>query len=133
MLSHPRDSSASHQWSRLDWHGADDLILRARHQRDRWLGQVLQRASAWLAGTGVGRLVRSKRRERRAEVRELLALDERTLRDIGLRREDLLAVAHGETTLERLNAERLGGSRGALVELKSRARRQAPAPLDRAA
>ncbi|MDX1541130.1 MAG: DUF1127 domain-containing protein [Geminicoccaceae bacterium] len=136
MLSvHP--DAATQQQGRLDWHGADDLILRARRQRDRWIGERTRAMGRWLARSALGRLAANGfgARSRRAEIRELLALDERTLRDIGLAREDLIALAHGETTLERLNAHRLGGARGALVELKSRTRKPAPAlaELSRAA
>lgn len=135
MLSVPHDN-ASHKDRGVEWHRGDDLIHRARFARARWVRQVAGLGLGWLA-QAFGRLLGGwfTGRRRRAEINQLLALDDRTLRDIGLRREDLLALAHGETTLERLNADRYGGPRGVLVELRARERRRAQAPteLDRAA
>jgi uncharacterized protein YjiS (DUF1127 family) len=103
----------------LNRHLVDDVIMRARRERTRWVGQLVKRTGAWLKGHAPIALTGVLARRRRAtEVRELLALDNRTLADIGLRREDLRGVAHGEITLEGLVRDRMAPLKAPVVPLR---------------
>jgi uncharacterized protein YjiS (DUF1127 family) len=89
---------------------ADDIALQARAAQAAFIGAQLRRFGRWLR---LGQLVAGFReglrlRRRYAEVQQLMLLDDRTLNDIGLRREDLWAVVHGDMRFEQLtNARRV--------------------------
>lgn len=102
-----------------DPHHVDDVILRARRERALWLGELGRRAAAWLKSRAPGGLTTLLARRRRVlEVRELLALDSRTLADIGLRREDLWGVVNGDVSLERLVQARTARREAAVAPLR---------------
>lgn len=80
-----------------DWSKIERIEAGARRARAEWLHQMVSGAAASLA-----RLVRDhwiepakRARRRRADLKALLSLDERTLADIGLRRSDLHAASLG--------------------------------------
>ena len=132
MLSHRQDPAGVRHGG-PDWYRADDLILRARRERARWLEGVIRSGLARLRGTRLGTWLAE--RERRAEVQDLLGLDDRTLADIGLRREELIAVRSGHTSFERLTAARAAPASTRPVALRRapEGRPAVPAELDRAA
>lgn len=108
-------------------HDHAEITLRARRERARWIGELAGAATGWLKGhLPVAMLAR---RQRRRELGELLALDDHTLTDIGLRRDELRAVVHGKTTLDELNAAR-SRPRDPVVVPFWRRRREAPASAD---
>ncbi|HEX6144306.1 MAG TPA: DUF1127 domain-containing protein [Geminicoccaceae bacterium] len=118
------------------WHRADDLIMAARRERALWLRSLLRGGLDRVASTRVGAALGDwrQRRNRRAEVEELLLLDDRALADIGLRREDLWSVRHGRTTLQQLVARQDGGMAELLAFRRPTAAPiERPASLDRAA
>lgn len=120
-----------------DGYRAHDLVVRARHERARWLSGVIRSLATRIETAVPSPLAGALRRRRAAGIGQLLALDERTLRDIGLGRDDLMAVAHGDMTLEQLNARRTGRPSADLRVLRPRnpEERAAPTPdeLPRAA
>lgn len=80
-----------------DWSEAQRIEARARRAQAQWLYGVLSGATA-----GLVRHVRDhwiepvrRARRRRAELKVLLGLNDRTLDDIGLRRSDLRAASDG--------------------------------------
>jgi uncharacterized protein YjiS (DUF1127 family) len=84
----------------------------------------------------LGRVLRSaleryrRRREEKREVAGLLKLNDVLLRDIGLSREDLIAVQFGATTLAKLQTRREAASnvadqRGRVRSIKAKARYEA--------
>ena len=83
-------------------HARVEAFARAGYLFIRALGSV-QAATARVAGSAVTRVAEAVHlwRERRIARRELLLLDERMLRDIGLSRADVDAFIHGGPLPER--------------------------------
>jgi uncharacterized protein YjiS (DUF1127 family) len=110
------------QWERR----RQQIIRRAEAARARALRGLLDavlrglRAAAWAVFAAAGNWWRAymRRRERNAAVRELHALDDRTLKDIGINRSEIEWVVDGE------DATRL---RDATIEANRSRRRDATA------
>lgn len=134
MVSEARTADTVGSPRRASVHPADDLIMQARRERALWLRAVTRGATAWLkshAPAGLAALV--ARRRRAAEVRELLALDDRTLADIGVRREDLRGVVHGDVDFADLAGPRARRSEATVVPLRPKPEVEVPADLGQAA
>ena len=82
---------------------SEALVREARAQRAAWTARQLRRLFGGLAHP-LQELI--SRRRRQADVQDLLELDERTLADIGLRREDLWSVVRGQVRFDELTARR---------------------------
>lgn len=76
---------------------------RARERRTRHLAGTARKLGQWFRA----RLERYRQQAAyRRELRQLLQLDDRLLKDVGLTPGDLVSVQLGATTLEELNAQR---------------------------
>lgn len=89
-----------HGGGKLDYGAAE------RHAREIRGKSVIAVIAAIRDGISAAAARVEARAEERREVNRLLALNDHLLRDIGLSREDLLAVRYGATSLTRLDAER---------------------------
>ena len=102
------------QWERRK----QQIIRRAESARARALRGLLYavlrglRTAAWAAAAAAGNWWRAYalRRERNAAVRELHALDDRTLKDIGINRSEIEWVVDGEDAT-RLRDETIAANR----------------------
>lgn len=118
FLTEPEDVPDA-RWSEPMWgtyasgYRWDVIVQEARRQRAAWLGRHLRR----LFG-GVSEML--ARRRRQGEMQDLLALDERTLADIGLRREDLWSVVRGQVRFEELAAQRSARTTSEVVGIHHR-------------
>ncbi len=85
------------------FHDAADAEERARKLRARQSVGTASKLGHWVHA----RLERYRQQAAyRRELRQLLQLDDRLLKDVGLTRGDLVSVQLGATTLEELNAQR---------------------------
>lgn len=103
MRSDQRSVEALRSYQRPEWRDVQRLVLEGRRLRAEWLRERAGRVGAvvrrWLEGVIGGR-------RRQAELRALLALDDRVLDDIGLRRGELTAVLYGVMPWEEVAAAR---------------------------
>lgn len=85
-----------------DWSEVRRIEARARRARADWLQDVLSGATAGLVRHVRDHLIEpaKRARRRRADLKALLGLDERTLDDIGLRRSELHAASLGMIPFE---------------------------------
>jgi hypothetical protein len=71
-----------------------ELHAAARSERSRQVGELIVRALRWLNGNLERYLERRRQRAlERATFRALMALDNRTLRDLGMVRSELMSIA----------------------------------------
>ena len=115
-------------WEHEQWVRREAARLRAEHAA-RLVRRSMSALARWL-----GPLWR--RHQRNADLRQLLALDDRVLADIGLRRADLEALKHGVVPWEQVFEPRAprGDAGGGVVRLARRGAAQPqPRDLDRAA
>jgi uncharacterized protein YjiS (DUF1127 family) len=114
----------------------DDIARQARAAQAAFIGARLRRFGRWLR---LEQLVAGFReglrlRRRYADVQQLMLLDDRTLNDIGLRREDLWAVVHGDMPFEELTNARRAPAGAEVVTIGRPAPAHRPAPeLEKAA
>ena len=135
MTSEPAAPAATRSGG-PDWYRVDHVIMQARRERALWLRDVIRGIFARIGLDRLSTTLSGWRRGRsaRADVEELLMLGDRTLADIGLRREDLWAVRHGRTTLSQLLEGRDDERTAELLTFQRPvAVRVAPADLERAA
>lgn len=92
-------ASGSSDWRRMEL----EIMVRARAERAAWLRGIIRGAAGGLARHLRDHVLEPARRarRRREDLKVLLALDDHTLDDIGLRRIDLQAARLGLVPVER--------------------------------
>jgi len=116
------------EYRRADWQDRPVFLTPAAAHAPRPVAGSLRRAWQRAHEPLRGVLAALRRaRTRRAAYRQLAALDDHLLRDIGLNRDDLWGVAGQLQEQQGLGAQ----ERAVLVDLAARRRRQPPRPATR--
>jgi uncharacterized protein YjiS (DUF1127 family) len=87
-----------------EWHEVERAVLAGRRLRAKWMRQQAARLIGHLKERWLGPARQAKRR--RSELKALLALDDRTLADIGVRRAEVQGVLYGVLSWNQLVSER---------------------------